>query len=263
MTDPLDEALAEALAAEEKLADSERKKLGGLPSWPPKADADPDEFALWLSAVFYDVVTAADRWGSTGDTPVSVFLAGGRELRWDEQDDLQTITRLRGPLIRAGLRPRNLSPHAVGLVAWAITRLAILRADATSKDEAVGWGTSYMRERPTREAPKSDEADWRRALTIWQGIDDYDLRARTPRAQRPFVLLETDSGERFVRRGDFGGHARSRSGSKMSWRKVAARMAEVGWQQDRLQYAATPGGAPYVQARVYVLPKGWPEGFDG
>ena len=257
MTDPLDDALA----AEEGLTEAERKKLGGLPSWPPSADADPDVFAGWLGAVFYDKVTGAERWGTGGDTPVSVFLEGGRELRWDEQDDLQTITRLRGPLIRAGLRPRPLTPHAVGLLAWAITRLAILRADATAKDEARSWGMSYLRERAVQRVARSDEALWRHALTVWQGIDDHDPRRGTPREHRPFVLLDTDSGELFVRRGDFGGHARGRSGGKLSWRKIASRMAEVGWQQDRLQYRATTS-APYAGARVYVLPSGWQEASD-
>jgi hypothetical protein len=263
MSDPLDDALNEALAAEEKLSTDERKKLGGLPCSPPGADADEDAFAEWLSVVFYDRVTGAVRWGDTGDTPVTVFLAGGRELRWDEQDDLQTLTRLRSPLIRAGLRPRALTPHGVGLVAWAITRLAVLRANSTARDEATSWGTSYLRERPLYSVARSDQAVWRQALAEWQEIDDYDPRGGVPRDRRPFVLLDTGSNERFVRRGDFAGHARKRSGARLSPRKVAARMAEVEWQQDRLQYAATASGAPYVQARVYVLPSGWPEGLDG
>ena len=129
----------ELFATEEKLSDAERKKLGGLPSWPPKADATPMSSRSLAECRVLRRGDPGRTLGHGGDTPVSVFLAGGRELRWDEQDDLQTITRLRGPLIRAGLRPRNLSPHAVGLVAWAITRLAILRADATDKDEARSW----------------------------------------------------------------------------------------------------------------------------
>lgn len=254
----LSDALDEALEAEQRLDAADRKKLGGLPSWPPKPDAPPDEFAGWLSAVFYDVVTHAERWGSAGDTGIAVFLQDGRKLAWDEQDDLQTLTRLRGPLIRAGLRPRALTPHAVGLVAWAITRLAILRADSTIRDEAESWGASYLRERPLREAAKTkDPAGWRQALQAWQAIDDHDPKSRRPRHERPFVLLDSDSGERFVRRGDFGAHVRSRVRGGMGWRKIAARMAEVGWQQDRFQHRATVGGAPPVGARVFVLPQGW------
>ena len=168
-----------------------------------------------------------------GDTPLTLFLADGRELRWDEQDDLNTPTRLRGPLIRLGIKPRPLSPHSVGLLAWAITRYAVLRADATAKDEAIGWGESYMSERPVKKVSKSKTALWRAALQTWQKMDDYDPKGpRLATEHRPFVLIDTDTDERYIRRGDYAGHVRARRRGGIGWRKLASRMAEVRWETE-------------------------------
>lgn len=249
---------------DDKITAEQGKKLGGLPSWPPGAECTRQQLAYWIGEVLYVTVIGAERWGTSGDTPITVYLDDGREIRWDEQDDLNTLTRLRGPLIRLGIRPRPLSPHSVGLVAWAITRLATLSANVTAKQEAIDWGESYMQARPTRMVSRSNGAQWRKALQDWQEIDDYDPKGpRRAKEARPFVLVDGDDDECYIRRGDFGAHVRARLRGGMSWRKLAGRMAEVDWQQDRLQYGATQAGAPYVQARVFVVPKEWPEDVNG
>ena len=217
---PADEALDEALAAE-GAGRSDRKKLGGLPSWPPKADADPDEFALWLSAVFYDV---------------SPLLSGGARLATRRQRVSRGRSRVAlgrarrptndhpsaRPVDPRGTRPRNLSPLRSGSLRGRSPDWRSCGLTRRLKDEAISWGASYLRERPPRGVQErgGDMASGARRLA---GIDDYDLRAQHAARTSPFVLLDADSGERFVRRGDFGGHARAEA--EASSRGARSRLA--------------------------------------
>ena len=238
-----------------------KRKRENLPAR-PAADARPQDFAAWLTRVFGlhdDPIIGGERFGRSGQEPITLRRASGALLRWDKQDDLMRPGSLLKPLIMDGIAPRRLSGHDALVVAWVMIRLAELRADLDARDEAIAWWESYSETRPEHAIECSDPAQLRVALLDWQRLADLAARFDREHDHRAFVLTDTATGERFVRRGDFGQHVRNTLRGGISWRELHGRMREVGWELDRLQFRATASGAPYVDARVYVIAPGWPD----
>lgn len=225
-------------------------------SLPREQSASPAEFAIFITEFARlddDPVVSADRWGVEGSEPIELTLRSGLKIRWNEQNHLFG-PRLQRPFVMVtGHRPRVLSQHDVQLVAWAIIQFATLRAQATEADEFRELWDSYLSERVVEKVDHRDELAMRAVLSTWRHL------ANTRSDERPFVLLDVPTGERLVRRLDFTSHVRALRREPISWARVHGWAREVGWELDRIQYRATNSGAPYVEAKVFVVPPGWDE----
>jgi hypothetical protein len=158
-----------------------------------------------------------------------------------------------------GIKPRRLTAYDAMLVAWAVTQLADLRADVDPLEEAALWWLRYVDTHPTREANPDDDRAWRVVLAEWQAARSSDEIRSPGESRQTFIVVDERDGARYVRREDYAEHVRGMVRGSMSWPTLNSRLAEAGWQQTRFQRRATAGGAPYVEARLYVVPADWPE----
>jgi hypothetical protein len=234
-----------------------RKASGGkLPPNLPSQGDPPARFAAWitdLARLDDDPVVTGERWGVTGDEPIELVLRSGKRIGWAEQDQLFGA-RLQRPFVMVtGYKPRPLSPYEIQLAAWAIIQLATLRAQADERDEFRELWESYLAQRSLWPIDRNDEAAMRGALARWRQLADFK------NDERPFVLVDIGSNERFVRRLDFAVHVRVMRRVAVGWQRLHGLARQCGWELDRIQYRATPGGAPYVGAKVFVVPAGWDE----
>jgi hypothetical protein len=228
----------------------------GLPKGLPEPGAPPAQFAAFLTEFARlddDPVVAADRWGVEGSEPIELVLRSGRRVTWAEQDHLFG-PRLQRPLVMVtGHRPRQLTPQDVQLAAWAIVQFATLRAQVTEADEFREFWASYQEGRSVVPVDRDDEVQMRAVLTRWRQLADAKGE------DRPFVLVDVHTEERLIRRLDFCLHVRSMRRAPISWARLHGLARKVGWELDRFQYRPTQGGAPYVQAKVFIVPDGWGE----
>ena len=240
------------------------KQNGKLPSWIPGEDDSAARFALWLNEIWgleeRDPFVSGERYGKHGDAAIVLVRQSGQRIRWTHQTTLQKPGGLQGVLIsECGIRPKHFSVNDAMLIAWAITRLADLRADLDPLDEAVVWWQRYVDTRPIVTGDPADDRGWRVLLHRWQQARQHD-EIRSPTSPREtFIVIGARDGVRYVRREDYAEHARSMVRGGLSWPTLNSRLAEVGWRQARFQKRATAAGAPYVEARLYVVPANWPE----
>ena len=139
------------------------------------------------------------------------------------------------------------------LVAWAIIQFATLRAQATELDEFREFWVSYLEGRAIVPVDRDDEQAMRGTLLRWRQLAD------PKNDDRPFVLVDIHTEERLVRRLDFCLHVRAIRRAPMGWSRLHGLARQVGWELDRIQYRATANGAPYVDAKVFIVPSGWGE----
>lgn len=232
------------------------KRKSGLPNGLPEPGDPPAQFAAFITEFARlddDPVVAADRWGVEGSEPIELVLRSGKRIVWAEQDHLFG-PRLQRPLVMVtGHKPRPLTQQDVQLVAWAIIQFATLRAQATEADEFHELWVSYLEGRSVVPVDRENEHAMRTTLLQWRQL------ANPKNDDRPFVLVDMHTEERLVRRLDFRLHVRAARGAPISWPRLNGLARLVGWELDRIQYRATPSGAPYVDAKVFVVPSGWGE----
>lgn len=237
-------------------AETGKRKKSGLPPHLPNQGDSPAKFAAWLTTFARledDPIVTGERWGVTGDEPIELVLRSGKRIEWSEQDQLFG-NRLQRPFVMVtGHKPRSLSVYEVQLAAWAIIQLATLRAQMDERDEFRELWLSYLAGREIWPVDRLDEIALRGALTRWKQLSDVK------NDERPFVLEDTVSRERFARRLDFATHVRALRRGFVGWQRLHGLARQCGWELDRFQCRATPGGAPYVGAKVFVIPAGWDE----
>lgn len=238
-----------------------RKTAGKMPTWVPDEGAPAADYARWLNELWPtpDPFVAAERYGKHGDAAIVLLRQSGQRVRWTHQSTLQKPNGLQAVLMsECGIRPRKISTYDSMLIAWAITQLADLKADVDPHEEGVSWWLRYVDSRPTVQVNPDDEAEWRRVLAAWQRARAADeTSSNTPR--ETFIAVDSRDGVRYVRREDYAEHVRSQVRGGLSWPTLNSRLAELGWQQTRVQRKATAAGSPYVEARLYVVPATWPE----
>jgi hypothetical protein len=184
----------------------------------------------------------------------------GQRVRWAHQSTLQAPNGLQAVLMsECGIKPRKLTTYDSMLIAWAVTQLADLKADVDPAEEGVSWWLKYVDSRPALEVNPDDEAQWRKALAGWQRARAADESSSHGTARETFIAIDTRDGVRYVRREDYADHVRGLVKGGLSWPTLNSRLAELGWQQTRVQRKATAAGSPYVEARLYVVPADWPE----
>lgn len=234
-----------------------RKRGGGgsrLPKGLPEQGDPPDRFAAFITEFAHltdDPVVSADRWGVEGSEPIELVLRSGTRITWAEQDHLFG-PRLQRPLVMVtGHKPRSLTQQDVQLVAWAIIQLATLRAAATEADEFHELWASYEAARQVISIDRNNEPAMRAVLLSWRHL------AEVRGDEVPFVLEDVATHERLIRRLDFAVHVRAMKRGPMAWSRLHGMARKVGWELDRIQYRATTGGAPYVDAKVFVVPADW------
>ena len=237
--------------AQQKSRSVKRKTvLKGLPGM----GDPPAKFAAFLTdfaRLDEDPVVSAERWGTEGSEPIELVLRSGKRIGWQEQDHLFSA-RLQRPLVlETGHQPRALSPHDASLVAWAIVHFATLRAQIGEADEFKEWWEAYLAPRQLLPIDRNNELTMRATLAEWRQLADVH------NDKLPYVLRDRESGERWARRLDFAVHVRSVRRAPMSWQRLNGLSLRYGWQLDRIQYRPTAGGAPYVDAKVFVVPADW------
>jgi len=242
-----------------------RRRKTKLPSWSPEEGDPAGRYAMWLNELWglddkRDPIVAGERYGKHGDAAIVLVRRSGQRVRWTHQSTLTKPAGLQAVLMsECGIKPKNLSGHDAMLIAWAITQLADLRADVDPLEEVALWWLHYVDTRPTRHADPDDNEGWRVLLAEWQAARSYDEIRGKEEPRRTFIVVDDRDGVRYVRREDFGEHVRGMVKGSMSWQTLNSRLAEAAWQQTRFQRRATAGGAPYVEARLYVVPNDWPE----
>jgi len=236
---------------------SRRKKKKGSSLPPlPEEGAPPEEFAIFLTdfaRLGNDPVVSANRWGIDGSEPIDLTLRSGRRIQWAEQDHLFSPRLQRQFVMTTGLKPRVLSPHEVQLVAWAIIQFATLRANITEADEFRELWQSYRQDRSEVTVDMTDDSEMRAMLKRWRQLAD------TRSEDRPFILVDASSHERWVRRLDFAVHVRAIRKGPISWQRLNGLARQNGWELTRRQYRATIG-SEYVDAQVFVIAADWGQG---
>ena len=232
-----------------------KKKGSSLPPLPEEG-APPEDFAIFLTdfaRLGNDPVVSANRWGIDSSTPIDLTLRSGRRIQWAEQDELFG-PRLQRPFVTTtGFKPRSLSAYEVQLVAWAIIQFATLRANVTEADELRELWHSYRQDRQEVTMDLGDELMVRETLHRWRQLAD----ARSE--ERPFILIDSATQERWVRRLDFALHVRSIRKGPISWQRLNGLARQNGWELTRKQYRATIG-SEYVDAKVFVVAADWGQG---
>lgn len=237
------------------------KNTGKLPKWSPDEGDPAHRYAEWLNELWptTDRFVSGERFGKHGDAAIVLVRQSGQRVRWTHQSTLQKPNGLQAVLMsECGIKPRKLSTYDSMLIAWAITQLADLKADVDPHEEAVSWWLRYVDSRPTIEADPEDEAEWRKVLAGWQRARAAD-ETNSNTARETFIVVDKRDGVRYVRREDYAEHVRGQVRGGLSWPTLNSRLAELGWQQTRVQRKATAAGSPYVEARLYVVPADWPE----
>jgi hypothetical protein len=233
-----------------------RSRKSGLPKGLPETDAPSARFAAWITEFARledDPVVTGDRWGIEGSEPIELTTRSGRKIIWPEQDHLFGA-RLQRPFVMVtGLKPRPLTAHDVQLAAWAIIRFAVLRSQATELDEFHEWWDAYLAERTLEPVDTSNDALMRAMLMRWRRLADSRSE------DRPFVLLDAETDERLVRRLDFTMHVRALRKAPITWQRLNGLARQAGWELTRIQFRRTAGGAPYVDAKVFIVPRDWEE----
>jgi hypothetical protein len=233
-----------------------RQRKSGLPPGLPEFEDPPERFAAWITEFARlddDPVVRGNRWGVHGSEPLELITRSGREIVWPEQDHLFGA-RLQRPFVMVtGGRPWPLTPHDVQLAAWAIIRFCVLRAQESEMDEFHEWWMSYLEGRAIVPVDISDQAAVRATLMRWRQLADSRSE------ERPFVLVDIGTSERLVRRLDFTLHVRAMRGTPIAWPRLNGLARQAGWELTRIQFKATRGGAPYVDAKVFIVPAAWGE----
>lgn len=260
MSDEFDDVVARTARARGTKA----KGNGKLPGWTPDEGDPAGRFAMWLNELWNlndrDPFVAGERFGKHGDAAVVLVRESGQRVRWTHQSTMQKPAGLQAVLMsECGIKPRKLTPHDSMLIAWAITQFSDLRADVDPLEEVALWWLRYVDSRPTREGNPDDARQWRALLADWQEARTADESRSSGTAHQTFIVVDRRDGTRYVRREDFADHVRGVVKGGLSWPTLNSRLAEAGWQQTRVQRKATAGGAPYVEARLYVVPSDWPE----
>lgn len=238
------------------------KTAAKMPGWTPEEGDPPGRFIMWLNELWptTDPFVAGERYGKHGDAAIVLVRESGQRVRWTHQSTLQKPNGLQAVVMsECGIKPRKFSTHDVMIVAWAITQLADLKAELDEMEEVALWWLRYADGRPTITANPRDEREWRGVLGRWQEARVHDEHRAPGDARQTFIVLDQDTGARYVRREDFAEHVRSVVQKGVSWPTLNSRLAEAGWSQTRIQKKATDGGAPYLSARLYVVPANWPD----
>lgn len=247
-----------------KASNRSRARTGKMPAWTPNEGDSAGRYASWLNELWdlsdRDPIVAGERYGRHGDAAIVLVRQSGQRIRWTHQSTLQKPAGLQAVLMsECGIKPRKLSGYDAMLVAWAITQLSDLRADVDPMEEVALWWLHYVDTRPTKLADPDDDREWRVTLAEWQAARVFDEVRHQSDSRHTFIVVDERDGVRYVRREDYAEHVRSMVRGSMSWPTLNSRLAEVGWQQMRFQRKATAHGAPYVEARLYVVPADWPE----
>lgn len=264
MSSPLDDVAARTSRARRQAGAKVPKGKGKLPAWTPDEGDPAGRYAMWLNELWNlddrDPIVTGERYGKHGDAALVLVRQSGQRVRWTHQSTLQKPSGLQSVMMsECGIRPKRLTSDDAMLIAWAATQLADLRADLDPLEEIALWWWRYVDSRPTLLGNPVEDRDWRILLAKWQQARAHD-EARSQTADREtFIVVDRRAGERYVRRDDFAEHVRSMVRGPMSWPTLNSRVAEVGWQQMRSQKRATAAGAPYVEARLYVVPANWPD----
>jgi hypothetical protein len=241
------------------------KRSGKLPAWTPDEGDPAGRYAAWLNELWNltngrDPFIRGERFGKHGDAAIVLVRQSGQRVRWTHQSTLTKPAGLQSVLMsECGIKPRKLTGYDAMLIAWAITQLADLRADLDVMEEVALWWLHYVDTRPTRSGNPDEERGWRTLLAEWQAARSFDEIRGKEEPHRTFIVVDDRDGVRYVRREDYADHVRGMVRGSLSWPTLNSRLAEAGWQQTRFQRRATAGGAPYVEARLYVVPADWPE----
>lgn len=238
-------------------------KTPALPKWTPDFGDDAPTFVDYLNDVWpelgTDPLTGSVRYGKNGDAAIELLRRSGARIRWPQQDALHTAVGLQSVMTQeAGVRPRKMSALDAMTIGWAIVRLSTLQADVHPHDEIVAWWDKYVESRKAKEGDPTD-TEWRLLLAELQSARAFDEYRKPDEPRRTFIVVDARDGVRYVSRNDFAMHVRSMHRGSLSWPALNSRLAEVGWQQTRFQQRPTMAGAPYLDARLYVVPADWPE----
>ena len=202
-------------------------------------------------------------WRESGhpDAPICAALSSGRTLRWDQQRDLFKPDTLTMPVVLTAGLPgpsKPLTKAQAMEVAGLLAELADTYADIDAHGEVREWVDDFLRRHDVWErAMGTREAEDRHLLEL------YGFRARALDGDRPVadwevapVLVDTDSGTRYMRTIDFADHVRKERRVTIGWPELNARLGEVGWRRLERQLW-TPQGVgrehqKKVAVRVYV-----------
>lgn len=248
-------------------------------AWPPlpRPDADRETVrgyltgALALPAAYR--VDRAVRFGPTTSDPVSIWLRRegqhkDTEVRFDELLDLTKPAKLRTTVAAAtagaSVMRNPTIVQACDFVA-AVCRLAELLDRSTVADETRDWLDEFLGH--CRRIPDRSLADPEQrldALTTLRGVPEFDrvqagayLRRELPRESWPALVIDSVSGERWIRAGEFQAYMRHVYGTTVRASTLNARLREIG--AERLPCEVNRPGLAHIRLVMYRLP---PEQID-
>lgn len=264
MTGPTDTAIAADLkAAANGKGAARREPKSQLTSPPPDKDANPDEFAAWLTANLKlddNPVVAAEQYGRHEDARLVLLLGSGLRVTFERAQDAFDAARLvRVVMIATRTQmPAYAKPDA-HKIAWAILRLASLHAEDDARSEAREWGRTFLAGAQANTFEVADlgsPAGRYEALSILRGWTS-DAPAYTPAAERSPLILDVSTGARWARTSDVGAHVRGPHGVAIKWGTLHSRFVEVGWEHLGQVEQRQPKGRGRIKAHLYAIPPGW------
>lgn len=209
-------------------------------------------------------VAAANIYGRGPTASVDLLLCDGAKLTFDRFGDVAKPSTLSAALVTlTGVYKTFKGPEA-GRVAAAVFRLARHYRDASADEAAGEMGYEYLRLAPTQDFDMSDQAErWRafcdlaRVSPAW---DVGDNRSAHAIASGSVVLIDRESGTRYVRTGWFRSYVKREVGGLYSPAALAAQMERVGWQRPGSQgrvKATCPTDSRSLVWTFYTVAAGW------
>jgi hypothetical protein len=207
-----------------------------------------------------DPIVAAWRESAHADAPLTAQLRSGRRLHWERQRDLLAPDTLVLPVVLAsGLSAldKPLTKAQALTCAKALANLAQTFEEHDERAEMAELIDGFLEGRRVVEEAMGEQTNWRRALL---GLRAFRALAVTeegiPEWRIAPVLLDTDSGTRYVRTLDVADYIRKGRRLTISWPALNARLAAVGWIRREFQFWV-PDGQPRERqrrerVRIYV-----------
>jgi hypothetical protein len=239
------------------------------------AAAPADDLPAWLtSALGLDAiglrVVEAQVFGRGTSAAVDIRLSSElpnrlRTIRFTRFGDVTQPAKLMSELVTQTSVYRKINGQEAAQIAAAIVRLANHRAEEAEDEAATEWGSEFLRLAPTLEADLSDQGDRWRAFSALARMnpakDAGEDRSAHGYAACATVLVDRESGARYVRAGWFQTFVKREVGSMFSPQSLTAQMERAGWTRPNSQgkIKATPlaVGRPLI-FRFYIAPKDWP-----
>jgi hypothetical protein len=253
--------------APEPEAKAPTKKARGskLPSPPPDATATQQSLVQWLSAacaLSADPVDRVERYGRGEDGRIVIVLASGQRVTIERAADAFDPRRLERIIVLATAAPMTHYGSAdSAAIAGVLVRAADLVAEHDARDEAHGWGSTFLNEvsdNVLEVAGLGTPAGNYEALSTLSGwrAPEESYMVRQPPARRAPLVYDPTTGLRWIRTSDFGAHVRS-EGVRIGWGALHSRMIEIGWTHRGEVEQRQPKGHGKAKCHVYEIPAEW------